>query len=155
MRRLIFLVAERCLGCRTCEIECVLAHVGGKTLEEVVGEGGGGMPRVSVDDISGLAVPLHCCQCEAAACVLVCPSRALSRDSATGIVRIDETKCVGCGSCILVCPFGVLQRGSRGTVISKCDLCRERLEKGEYPACVSGCPTGALRLVEVKEDGGR
>jgi Fe-S-cluster-containing dehydrogenase component len=52
---------------------------------------------------------------------------------------------------MLVCPFGVITLGSEGHAIIKCDLCLERLEQGEQPACVAGCPTHALKLTEVEE----
>ena len=38
-----------------------------------------------------------------------------------------------------------------GKTIIKCDLCIERLNEGEDPACVETCPTGALQLVTVDE----
>lgn len=39
---------------------------------------------------------------------LGCP--AISLDPATGVVRIDETQCNGCGLCKNVCPFGAIEK---------------------------------------------
>jgi len=67
-------------------------------------------------------------------------------------VLVEEERCVGCGGCILVCPYGVLeQHGSR--VMTKCDLCVEMLKRGQEPACVAGCPTGAIQFVSIEESG--
>jgi carbon-monoxide dehydrogenase iron sulfur subunit len=38
-----------------------------------------------------------------------------------------------------------------GRAVVKCDLCIERTQAGEEPACVSACPTGALAFVEIDE----
>jgi Fe-S-cluster-containing dehydrogenase component len=38
-----------------------------------------------------------------------------------------------------------------GKVAIKCDACQERLEVGLEPACVTACPTEALRFVPLDE----
>jgi len=95
--------------------------------------------------MESLAVPIQCRHCEAAPCAVICPTGAISKRGFDGPVVINEKLCIGCRSCILVCPYGVPQSRGDGRVITKCDLCFERLERGEEPACVSGCPTGALK----------
>jgi carbon-monoxide dehydrogenase iron sulfur subunit len=45
----------------------------------------------------------------------------------------------------------VLQIGPEGRAIIKCDMCLERTEKGQEPACVEACPTKALKLVLLQE----
>jgi len=57
--------------------------------------------------------------------------------------------CVGCRSCIIVCPYGVLKLKKNGKGIVKCDLCIERLDRMEKPACVEACPTDALTFKSV------
>jgi len=50
-----------------------------------------------------------------------------------------------------VCPFGIIQISRDGKAMVKCDLCIERTEVGEDPACVAACPTGALEFVELED----
>lgn len=44
--------------------------------------------------------------------------------------------------CVMTCPFGAVTPVATYRVAAKCDACMHMDE----PACVSGCPTGALRL---------
>jgi carbon-monoxide dehydrogenase iron sulfur subunit len=66
-------------------------------------------------------------------------------------VLLDQDRCIGCKFCMLVCPFGVIALSRDGKAMIKCDLCVERTEAGELPACVAACPTGALKFVELDE----
>jgi len=50
-----------------------------------------------------------------------------------------------------VCPFGVIDLTPDGKAMIKCDLCIERTEAGQEPACVAGCPTGAMKFREINE----
>jgi len=52
---------------------------------------------------------------------------------------------------MLICPFGVLQIGAEGRAIIKCDMCLERMQAGQGPACVEACPNKALKLVTLEE----
>jgi carbon-monoxide dehydrogenase iron sulfur subunit len=67
-------------------------------------------------------------------------------------VLVDEEKCVGCRKCIKVCSFGAVDFDSERKTIIKCDHCPDRTANGENPACVSSCPTGALRMVFDEQD---
>jgi ferredoxin len=44
----------------------------------------------------------RCTSC--GACVTVCPAGAFISDSATMVIRFDNSKCVACGLCIKACP---------------------------------------------------
>ena len=88
----------------------------------------------------------HSCQhCENAPCVNVCPTGAAYKDPQTGIVKVDDWKCVGCLYCIAACPYKVRFINPVTKAADKCDFCQQsRLSKGELPACVTACPTQAL-----------
>jgi len=58
------------------------------------------------------------------------------------IVKIDESKCDGCGLCIPACPEGALQ-----IIDGKARLVDERYCDG-LGACVGECPKGAITIEE-------
>ena len=118
--------AEKCIGCRACEIACSLHSNGAYDFEKsnIVG--------IRAEDQVVFSV---CRQCEKPECVLVCPVNAIARNE-KGTVLIDEEICVHCGICSTVCSYGGIRFLTSRT--SKCDLCNGR------PSCVALCPKGAL-----------
>jgi ferredoxin len=56
------------------------------------------------------------------------------------IVRIDESKCTGCGQCLGPCITGAL-----AIIDGKCRLVDESLCDG-FGACISACPNDAISL---------
>jgi carbon-monoxide dehydrogenase iron sulfur subunit len=148
----IWVEIDKCLACKTCEVECAMAHCEVDDIVEAIAVGLRPERRVSVTPVSyEVAVPIQCRHCEDAPCVAVCPSGALTKLGPDQAVVLDGEKCIGCKSCVIVCPFGAVVVGTDGRTIVKCDLCAARLEQGQSPACVSGCPTGALHFGEVDE----
>lgn len=143
-----------CWGCQSCMFACSMSHQG---------EANPALSRIQIirDAPSFTKYPLDivmapCRQCVAPLCVQSCPTGAAHVDTEHGNVRvIDQTKCIGCKRCIQACP----QRPRRAVwnpyinKSSKCDLCidapywsRKGGPDGE-PACVTGCPAKALKLV--------
>lgn len=152
MKGAIVIDIEKCLGCRSCQVRCAVAHSRSKELFAAVLERPVPRARVRVEAVDGLAVPLQCRHCEDAPCVRVCPSRALEKTGADEPVSIEERRCIGCGLCVIACPFGVIEMGTAGTGVVHCDLCVERLRSGGIPACVEGCPTKALRFTTLDDE---
>jgi ferredoxin len=62
------------------------------------------------------------------------------------IIRIDESKCNGCGDCVTACAEGAL-----AIVNGKAKLVGELFCDG-MGACLSGCPTGALTIEKREAD---
>jgi formate dehydrogenase iron-sulfur subunit len=85
-----------------------------------------------------------CMHCQDPACASACLVGALHK-SATGPVTYDASKCIGCRYCIVACPFSVprYEWTKLAPYVKKCDMCAERQLKGQIPACVEACPTGA------------
>lgn len=84
-----------------------------------------------------LSLPITCFQCEDAACMDVCPAKALYRDE-NSTVLVDSARCIGCKLCTSACPFGNIEYNYSAGKIVKCDLCDGN------PDCVKYCPTYAL-----------
>jgi Fe-S-cluster-containing dehydrogenase component len=66
-----------------------------------------------------------------------------------GIVFVDQELCVGCKTCIQACPWGAPQWNPETGKVVKCDYCKDRIDQGLKPACVSVCITGSLEFGET------
>ena len=137
----IWVDKDKCVGCKTCEIQCAVERQSvSKTLTGAVRENPRPVPRVRVSGQTGFSLALQCRHCTDALCVMACPSGAMARDPETGVVAVDAAKCRGCWMCVMACPIGAVVPSGDYHVAMKCDACT----KMEEPACVAGCPTGAL-----------
>jgi carbon-monoxide dehydrogenase iron sulfur subunit len=140
---------EYCIGCRLCEIHCLVQHSKSrKILKAFKEEFPRAVSRVLVEEQGYLSFALQCRHCEEAPCLEACITGAMQRDKRTGAVLCDEERCVGCWMCIMVCPFGVIKRDLESKkVASKCDLCLGE----EVPVCVQNCPNEALTFEEGRQ----
>jgi phenylglyoxylate dehydrogenase beta subunit len=125
--------AERCTGCGECMTACALAKTGVAAAAR---------SRVQVlTDGDGRHELALCRQCADPECVQSCPAAALARNTATGVIDWDESKCINCLLCTVGCSYaGIVLDAEAGHVV-KCDLCA-----GD-PACVKACPHGALEYL--------
>ena len=154
MAKMIVIDEQRCLACKTCVLECAMAHSQAGTLVEALSAETLPQPRVHVEPLGDFGMPLQCRHCEDAPCIMVCPTEAIRRFDPDGPVILDQQRCIGCKFCMMVCPFGVIDISRDGKAMIKCDLCLKLTEAGQeepQPACVAACPTGALRFEEVTE----
>ena len=146
--RQILVRSEHCLGCKSCELACAIAHSASKTLFGAIAELKPPQKRVFVETNGSLNFPLQCRQCSDSPCVHACMSGAMQIDLKTGLIQVEEERCVGCFMCVMVCPFGVIAEIPAARKVAKCDRCQDL----DYnPACVSACPTKALEFVEVQK----
>lgn len=93
-----------------------------------------------------------CHHCADPACLTGCPVKAYEKNPATGIVKHLDDQCIGCKYCIYRCPYEVPQYVEQLGIVRKCDMCMDRLNEGEAPACVQSCPNQAISitLVDIK-----
>lgn len=138
----VYVKEEWCLGCHLCEYNCAFANSGEADMVKAL-KGKPLFPRIRVEGEDGINFAVSCRHCKDPICVKSCIAGAIS--SKDGVICIDHTKCVGCMTCILVCPYGALSRGADKTM-QKCELCLTN-SCGE-PACVKGCPNGAILYEE-------
>jgi electron transport protein HydN len=156
MNRFIFAEPSKCIGCRTCEVACVLSHSGTAGVEAL--SSASFAPRLRVVKSQEISVPVTCRHCEDAPCVNACPNAAIVYRNNS--VQVLQDRCVGCKTCVMACPFGAMDvinvpatKTYAGVTLThglkaeahKCDLCAER-DLG--PACISVCPTKALHVFD-------
>ncbi|MFL2935049.1 MAG: molybdopterin-dependent oxidoreductase [Thalassobaculaceae bacterium] len=150
MTRLALMIdLERCTGCKSCEAACKTENgLGpGERRNRVVWFAGEEQKQDSDLSTPLDFLALSCQQCERPACIRACPvnPKAITKDPTTGIVRVNEDTCVGCGECVTACPYGAMGYDSNGHHAVKCDLCFEHREEGGITtACASVCPTNAI-----------
>jgi len=99
-------------------------------------------PEIEAQSKRAFFVPKLCNQCRDAPCIQVCPVGATFQID-EGFVLMDYDHCIGCSACIQGCPYGVRFLNPRTGTADKCDWCYHRVQKGQEPACVAACPTGA------------
>jgi electron transport protein HydN len=163
--------ADKCIGCRTCEIACAVSHSEPKANTAGAARGVF-VPRLFVMVADGVSAPVQCHHCVDAPCRNVCQMSAISREN--GRTVVDTARCVGCKLCLMACPFGAIEfvplpAGTRPIFpgeteqpeawarqrfqrASNCDLC---VHRPEGPACVETCPEKALELVDPAMDRNR
>jgi carbon-monoxide dehydrogenase iron sulfur subunit len=142
----IYVDEEYCIGCRLCEIHCLVQHSQSKKIIKAFKEEAPrALPRLLVEEAGPLSFAIQCRHCSEAPCVAACITGAMHRDAYSGAILCDEAKCVGCWMCVMVCPFGAIQCNvTDRQIASKCDLCYGE----ETPACVLNCPNEALVFSE-------
>ncbi len=139
---------DRCTGCKTCELYCATERgSNAKTLLQAAQEDVVPKARIRVEGSNQVSVALHCRHCLQAPCLDSCLTGALTRDSTTGAVLIQENNCIGCWTCTLFCPYGVIYPWPERKIALKCDRCNYM----EIPVCVDVCPTKALELLDMAQ----
>lgn len=139
----------KCVGCKCCEVAC---HEQNNNPADVkwrkVGEVEGG----EFPNTARLYISMACNHCLEPSCLAGCPTDTYYKDPQTGAVRMKEDTCIGCGYCTWNCPYEAPQFNPERRMVTKCDLCHNRLVAGDAPACVSACPSGALEFEKVKTE---
>jgi Fe-S-cluster-containing dehydrogenase component/DMSO reductase anchor subunit len=139
---------DACTGCKACVAAChTLNGLDEGETWRSVGLLHGGTPQAPVQK----TVTTACHHCIDPACMKGCPVDAYEKDPVTGIVRHLDDQCIGCQYCTLTCPYEVPQYNARLGIVRKCDMCTGRLEVGEAPACVQGCPNDAIAIKLVEQ----
>lgn len=142
--------ATACVGCRCCEVACNEQNNNPADIKwRRVGEMQGGEFPL----FTQLFNSMSCNHCIDPECLKGCPTNSYIKIEETGIVIHEDDTCIGCQYCTWNCPYGVPTYHEERKIVTKCDMCHERLAVGETPACVQACPSGAIEieLVNVKK----
>ena len=139
--------SEKCVGCRGCEMACKNEYQIDATPEwrKVF--------QLHEDDYSlptRMFFSMACNHCASPECLRVCPVKAYTKRH-DGIVIHDPNRCIGCRLCTMACPYDRPQINPAKKKVEKCNLCYQRIDNGEEPACVAACIPGALELVEIND----
>jgi len=140
---------KKCIGCHSCEISCKANKnlpVGPRPCQvvEVGPKFINSLPKTSF-------VFMPCFHCENPWCVSACPTGAMQQRTKDGIVFVEKDLCVGCKACVGACPWGAPQWDDESKKVAKCDYCKDRIDQGLKPACVTTCTTGCLSFGKVED----
>src|SRR5438477_1684358 len=148
--------ATRCVGCQSCVAACSQANAIQPDTRF------NGLHQINYDLTSTTKniiklyrpadgksysyVKQQCMHCVDPACVAGCMFKGLKKDVKTGVVTWNAKLCVGCRYCEIACPYHIpkFQWEGFNPKIVKCELCKERLTKGQQPACSTVCPVHAV-----------
>ena len=147
----LFHDSAKCIGCLSCEVHCKenkhlpvgprlcrVMTVGPKMVNEI--------PKMDF-------IFMPCFHCERPWCVAACPTGAMQKREADGVVFVNEELCVGCKACMRACPWGAPQWNPETGKTVKCDYCVDRVDQGLEPACVTKCVTKCLHFGKPSDMG--
>ncbi|WP_035066189.1 4Fe-4S dicluster domain-containing protein [Nitratidesulfovibrio termitidis] len=163
MGKMFFIDLTRCTACRGCQIACKqwknlpaeetrntgshqnppdLSYV---TLKTVRFEEG-----VFDKKLDWLFFPEQCRHCVEPPCkgqADVDLEGAVLKDEQTGAVIFTELTAKVDGEMVRsACPYDIPRRDEATGLLSKCDMCNDRVQNGLLPACVKTCPTGCMNF---------
>ncbi len=155
--------SSKCTGCKACHIACKdrmtsliranddnssVANLPGVLWRRVTEYGGGNWGQNAdgsfEQNVFAYYTSIGCNHCNEPACTKACPTGAMRKRQDNGLVLVDSSICIGCGSCASACPYDAPQLDTQRKVMTKCDGCKDRLADGKKPICVDACPLRAL-----------
>ena len=158
MSKSILIDTTLCTACRGCQVACKQWHDLPAEKTENTGSFQNPddlsfttyklvrMTEATVDgSLQWLFFPDQCRHCEDAPCLETAfDENAIYKDAATNaILYTKHTQTLDADEIIGSCPYNIPRVGPDG-VISKCDLCNDRVRNGLQPSCVAACPTGTM-----------
>lgn len=152
-----YLDGTRCTGCKTCVYACkdkndldlgmayrkVIEYTGGETVKDAEG--------MCTTTCFSYYLSMGCNHCDNPICMEKCPQAAISKNEDTGLMGVDQEKCIGCGTCVQACPYGAPKVDEEAKKAVRCDGCADLVAAGEMPACVMACPARALKFGTAEE----
>ncbi len=140
---------NKCTGCDACTIACQIAN---QLPPEIQWREVRTFNELHVPAVEMIHLSMACNHCLDAPCMQQCPALAYHRDELTGAVLINSEACIGCGYCAWVCPYGAPRMDTDKGVMTKCNMCNDKVRDGGVPACVTSCPTDALNWRQLPDE---
>jgi len=163
-----FVDLSRCTACRGCQVACKQwkqlpaeqtkntgSHQNPPDLSAVT------LKVVRFKEVSDdtgfkwLFMPDQCRHCVTPPCKDAADGvnkEAIVEDKKTGAVLFTEkTKLVPFKVIREACPYDIPRLDEKTKLVTKCDMCNDRVTAGMLPACVKTCPTGAMHFGERDE----
>ncbi len=168
MPKTFFIDTSRCTACRGCQVACKEWH-GLKAVPTRQRGSHQNPPELTpfnykivrfdehmIDGkVNWLFFPEQCRHCDPPPCKDVADSYvdgAVVVDEATGaVIYTDKTKKLTIDEAKEVrefCPYDVPRRDEDTGLLTKCDMCIDRVRAGMLPACVKTCCTGTMNFGE-------
>jgi len=171
MPKAFFIDTSRCTACRGCQVACKEWHGLGAVPTKQRGTHQN-PPDLNPKNfklvrffehkidarIHWLFFPEQCRHCLTPPCKdaadMFVPD-AIIKDKTTGaVIYTEKTKSLTAEQAKSVrelCPYNIPRRDEASGLLTKCDMCIDRVQGGMQPACVKTCCTGAMNFGERNE----
>ncbi len=164
-----FIDLTKCTACRGCQIACKQWHK--LPAEETYNWGSFQNPKdlsfityklVRMEESlengkvkDWLFFPDQCRHCIQPPCKMVGDmddDTAILQEFETGTVMFTgKTKNLFAEEIRNACPYDIPRVNEQTNVLSKCDMCFDRVINGKLPACVLSCPTGSMNFGDLDD----
>lgn len=168
MPKTFFIDTSRCTACRACQVACKewKGHQAVPTLQRGTHQNPPDLNpmnfklvRFSEKKIDGkvnwLFFPDQCRHCAVPPCKMIgdmTDETAIIQDEATGAVLYTEkTKNLPFEDIRSSCPYDIPRQDKATGMITKCNMCIDRVQAKLSPMCVKTCATGAMNFGERQE----
>ena len=163
-----FIDLTKCDACRGCQVSCAQWHDLGAIKTKQVGTHQN-PPELNYicyktvhfkekkydGKLQWLFFPEQCRHCFDAPCQMQADSElegAIYTDETTGaVIYTEKTKEVDYEGVRGACPYDVPRQDPTTKVLSKCDLCVDRIHNNMVPSCVKTCHSGAMNYGSYDE----
>jgi len=158
-----FIDQTRCTACRGCQAACKqwkkfgsieTRNTGSYQNPPDLGPSTFKLVRFNEVEVDGklkwLFFPEQCRHCLEPPCKMVADALipgAIVQDAETGAVLYTEkTKGLDYMEVRSACPYDIPRQDPATGLLTKCNMCIDRVQNGMLPACVKTCPTGTMHF---------
>lgn len=129
-----------CVNCEACTLVCkqIYGTTQGIFKTKIHTHEHGAYP-----DVTTVYNKKACMHCTEAGCVNSCPTGACHKTD-DGLTVIDDRTCILCNYCAGNCPYGAITFDRSRSIMDKCSLCNNRIERGLAPFCAEVCTSKTI-----------